>query len=137
MSVDSGASIHGQGERTIRKSLVRDRGSIHVFFDKKKTGLLRPLAFPSPLFLIPLVLCAELSDKNRESRSVDRGCRGNDSGGTFTKPERFSSVHGDICIPSIAFKEMFIASSSVKRISSRHSGQFFCRRARSRVRRSL
>jgi len=79
------------------------------------------LRFSTPV-LVPRVLYAALSDKkvNRESRSVDRECRRTTA--RRRKPERFSSVHGDICIPSIAFEEMFIASSSIKRIS-------FCQRA--------
>lgn len=115
-----------RGEKDKEKSRPWSREYPCVFNKKLVTWLL-PLRFPPPLFLVPLVLCAEQSDEkaNWESRSVDRGCRG-------TKPERFSSVHGDICIPSIAFEKMFIASSSVKRISSRQRAIFLSMCAKSR-----
>lgn len=52
------------------KEKFRPRSREYNMCFRQKTGLLRPLAFLSPPFLIPLVLRAELSDKkaNWESR---------------------------------------------------------------------
>lgn len=82
-----------------KKSLVCDWGSTHVF--STKNWLLRspfPLPRCLPRFLIPLVLCAELSDKktNREFRS--RGCRRNVGGGTVTKRREISAASMEISV---------------------------------------
>lgn len=119
-------------ERT-EKSCLRLRDYLCVLNEKLVTLL--PFSTPLPL-LIPLVLCPELSDKkaNREFRSVRP--RMYDSRATAAGHSRSGEIqqrpHGDICIPSIAFEEMFIASSSVKRISSRQRAIFLSTCAKSR-----